>query len=454
MKNLSRRLLFDPRLFILFNSIISILLFATIAYSQTPATSATLALTNATVIDGNGGKPLAKTTVVISGDRIADIFPAGKKKIPAGATIIDLSGQYIIPGLFDSHVHVATGPQPKEAQEKLLRFALLGGITSVRDMGGDAIILAELAKAANDPAVESPRIYFAALIAGPSFFSDPRARASSHGRVAGEAPWLRAITTETDFAKVIAEAKATGATGIKIYANLTADLVAKITAEAHRQKMKAWSHAAIFPAKPGDAVSAGVDVISHSAYLVWESASQMPDSYRARLSGDYESAPVNSEALTALFKRMKEKGTLLDATLFIFNTLAQSPQPPPDVRNPASLANWSFEVARRAHELGVTILAGTDSMGGPGRDAFPNLHAELELLVGKCGLTPLEAITSATRTAAEAVGAQDSLGTITTGKVADIVVLSDDPTRDIRNTKKIVYVIKGGKLRKRDQTGS
>src|SRR4029078_9313531 len=114
----------------------------------------------------------------------------------------------------------------------------------------------------------------------------------------------------------------------------------------HRQKMKAWSHSTIFPAKPSDAVAAGVDVISQRAYLVWGSATQMPDNYGARLSGDYENVPVNSEAITALFKQMKEKGTALDATLFIFNTLAQSPQPPPDVRNPARLASWSFEVAR------------------------------------------------------------------------------------------------------------
>jgi imidazolonepropionase-like amidohydrolase len=75
------------------------------------------------------------------------------------------------------------------------------------------------------------------------------------------------------------------------------------------------------------------------------------------------------------------------------------------------------------------------------------LHTELELLVSKCGFTPLEAITSATRTAAEVLGIQNSYGTIAKGKVADLVALSDDPSRDIRNTRKIVAVIKGGKLR-------
>jgi imidazolonepropionase-like amidohydrolase len=89
-------------------------------------------------------------------------------------------------------------------------------------------------------------------------------------------------------------------------------------------------------------------------------------------------------------------------------------------------------------------------MGVPGREEFPNLHAELELLVSKCELTPLEAITAATRTAAKVLGIEKDYGVIAKGKVADLVVLSDDPSRDIRNTKKIAYVIKGGHLYKRN----
>lgn len=428
----------------------SILLLAGNAHSQSQASATeTLALVNATVIDGNGGQPIAKTTVVITGERITDIFPAGKKKLPAGATVIDLSGQYIIPGLIDSHVHLATGTPPKEARDRLLRFAFVGGITTVRDMGGDAILLREMAKEAADRNIESPRIYFSAIMGGPSFFSDPRTKASAHGGIAGEVAWLRAITAETDMAKAIAEAKAAGVTGIKVYAQLPADLVAKITAEAHRQKLKVWSHATIFPAKPADAVSAGVDALSHSAYLVWEAADKVPDNYRARLSADYENAPVTSDKITTLLRRMKEQGTVLDATLFIFNSFIESAQPPPDVRDVRALVNWSFDVTKRARELGVTVIAGTDSIGSPDREAFPNLHKELELLVGKCGFTPLEAITSATRLAAETLGIQDLYGTIQKGKIADLVVLSADPSREISNTKKIVCVVKGGRLHKR-----
>jgi imidazolonepropionase-like amidohydrolase len=429
-------------------SLLLILLLAFAAAAQQPADlNETIALANVTVIDGNGGPPQPKMTVVISGERIVEILPAGKKT-PAGASIIDLRGYYIIPGLIDSHVHIGVG-HTKESSDRMLRFVLLGGITTVRDMGGDAIALREMAKAASSRDALAPHIYFSALMGGTTFFSDPRVQASAHGLAAGETAWLRAITPKTDIAKAVADVKATGATGIKIYADLPASLVSKISAEAHRQGLKVWSHATIFPAKPSDAVEAGVDALSHSAYLVWEGVSRVPDSYRARLGADYESVPVSSDALTALLGRMKEKGTILDATLFVFNNFTRMAQPVPGVRDVKLLIDWSVEVTRRARELGVKVAAGTDSMGGPGRDAMPNLHAELELLVTKCGFTPLEAITAATRTGAETLGITGSYGTIARGKIADMVVLSADPSKDIRNTMKILYVIKGGKLHKR-----
>ena len=412
----------------------------------------TLALTNVTVIDGNGGPPLANMTVVISGERIVDLFGSRKERVPPGAHVMDMAGQYLIPGLIDSHVHLISGPPDKVAAARLLRFALLGGITSVRDMAGDAIALKEAAGAALGREVAAPHIYFSALMAGPTFFQDPRARASAHGAVPGEAAWLRAITPETDIAAAVAAAKATGATGIKIYADLPGSLVAKITAEAHRQGLRVWSHATIFPAGPGDAVAAGVDVISHSAYLIWEGIRPIPDSYRNRLTADYDLVRFDSEPITKLLMQMRARKTVLDATLFVFDSQARSPQAPPGVRDMQKLLKWSIAVTKRAHEVGVRVVAGTDSIGTPEKQAVPNIHDEIELFVRECGFTPLEAITTATRTGAEVLGIERDYGTIAVGKTADLVALADDPYREIRSTRRILWVMKAGKIYNRDQT--
>src|SRR5437764_10593987 len=98
----------------------------------------------------------------------------------------------------------------------------------------------------------------------------------------------------------------------------------------------------------------------------------------------------------------------------------------------------------------IPMLAGTDVQEDPNSRDFPILHAEIEVLVTKAGLTPLEAITAATRNGAQVLGISDSYGTIAAGKVADLVVLFADPSTDIRNTTKIAYVIKGGKVHKRE----
>ena len=95
-------------------------------------------------------------------------------------------------------------------------------------------------------------------------------------------------------------------------------------------------------------------------------------------------------------------------------------------------------MTRRANRVGIPIVAGTDAIGG----SAANLHAELQLLVDSAGLSPLEALRAATVNGARAIGLQDSLGTIAPGKIADLVVLRGDPSRDIRNTQTVTMVIK------------
>ena len=411
----------------------------------------TLVLTNVTVIDGNGGLPKPKMTLVISSGRIVDMFATGTKRPPSQATVKDLTGNYAIPGLIDSHYHFTLGMRSKDAEEALRRFAFLGGVTTVRDMAGDAVALAELAKVAADPTVQSPRVYFSALMAGPTHLQgDTRVDQISHGRPRGEAPWARAITPETDFAKAVSEAKATGATGIKIYTDLTPEIVTKITAEAHKQGLKVWSHAAIYPGKPSDAVGAGVDVISHSNLIVGEGMNKVPQQYKGSyILLDYNSVGVESKAISDLLRLMLEKGTFLDPTLIVTSRLEKT-EKGKIFQDPGQMAQWSYMFTLRAHIRRIPIVVGTDAQETPNTRDFPNIHTEMELLVSKAGLTPLEAITAATRNGAQVLGISDSYGTIASGKIADLVVLSADPSLDIRNTTRIAYVIKGGKLHKRD----
>jgi hypothetical protein len=207
-----------------------------------------------------------------------------------------------------------------------------------------------------------------------------------------------------------------------------------------------WSHSTVFPARPSEVVAAGADVISHSDGLIFEGVSRVPETYSIGFrSLDWTSVPVNSEAVINLLRQMRRRGTVLDATLY---TTIDNPSR--DERNPRWA--WTYDVTRRAHQLGIPIVAGTDLPERPRRRDFPNIHLEMELLVTKAGMTPLEAITAATRNGARILGIEDSYGTIAKGKFADLVVLSADPSGDIKNTIKIIYVIKGGILHKWEKT--
>ncbi|MDE1893427.1 MAG: amidohydrolase family protein [Pseudomonadota bacterium] len=412
-----------------------------------------LLLTHVAVIDGTGAPVQADMTIAIAGARIAAVYPSGSRALPQGARVQDLRGRYVMPGLIDAHVHL-TGAEPDFAHyRRHLRALLLGGVTAVRDMAGDDRLLGYLAREANADALASPDIYYAALMAGPAFFAeDVRAQEASAGERPGSAPWMQAISATTDIPLAVAEAKGTGATALKLYADLPAGLVRQLAAEAHRQGLRVWTHATIFPATPADAVAAGADTISHSPYLVWAGASRVPDDYRVRAMGDFAHIRPDAPPILALLQAMKRRGTILDATLLPFQQEAE--HDPAKVG--AGIMPWSYAVTRLAHAQGVWVDAGSDSSGlpdashGPNLRALPEVHAEMALLVEHAGFTPLEAIRAATEVGAAAMGQSARRGTIAVGKLADLVVLGADPTRDIRNTGSIVLVIKNGRIHRKD----
>ena len=233
----------------------------------------------ATLLDGTA-PPRVNMAIVTQGDRIVAVQSAEGFHPDPGQEVVDLHDKFVIPGLINTHVHLATLAEPLVAKA-YLRRELYSGVTTVRDMAGDSRLLAELKREAEFGEIASPDIFFVAVMAGPGFFVDPRTHDSARGRVAGQVPWMQAITPDTNLQLAVAEAHGTGATALKLYADLPGSLVQAITAEAHRQHMLVWAHAAVFPALPSEVVNAGVDVISHACMLGYEVSSPPVASYES-----------------------------------------------------------------------------------------------------------------------------------------------------------------------------
>ena len=214
-----------------------------------PASAQPVLYRNATLIDGTGAPGRPGMSVLVDGERIKDVQPADRLTAPAGARVVDLTGKYLLPGLVDSHEHLATPPNRRQA-EASLRRDLYGGVTAIRDMADDLRAVAELARASRKGEIPAPDIHYAALMAGPSFFADPRTLAVSYGFTPGKTPWMQSIEATTDLREAVTLARGTSATAIKIYANLPADLVSRIAAEAHRQGLRVWAHTAVYPTTP------------------------------------------------------------------------------------------------------------------------------------------------------------------------------------------------------------
>jgi imidazolonepropionase-like amidohydrolase len=398
-----------------------------------------LVLPDVTVIDGHGGDPRPRMTVVVADGLIADIHPTGEKPIASDAQVLDVQGQYIIPGLIDSHVHVTLHPDQTTAG---LAHLLRGGVTAVRDMGGDSAWLAELSETTASPTAAGPRVSFAVPLGGPLQLGKPRPQPFKSGTAkSGTAfnviSWLTTFADQTPVARAVAFIKGTGATGIKLYSDIPTSRVRELAVESRRQGLKVWSHARIFPGKPSDAVEAGVEVLSHSSYIACEVAQKDEWCDHA--------ATVESAAIDRLLSRMRERGTILEPTLATLRKTASGgldPTKDPKRMHSVPATDFATRLTRKAHAYGVRIVAGSDLELKPDA-AAPAIHDEMELLVA-AGLTPLEAITAATRTGAEVLGLDSVSGTLEPGKRADFVVLAADPTRNIRNTRTVTHVIKGG----------
>ena len=436
-------------------------------------TGVTLAIANVTVIDGTGAAPRAHQTVLVGGHRILRIGASRRTPVPPGVQVIDGTGRYLVPGLWDMHVH-AWNRQPFE------RIYLSAGIVGIREMGtgvdplwgGEGIWRwREQVRTGQAP---GPRVFAAGFILNGG--------APEHQPV----QFFKAAHTPQAARAWVDSLAGRGADFIKVYSALSPESYAAIASAAKEHGLPFAGHV---PARVGvrAASLAGQRSIEH-LYGFLVAASSAEDDVRRELEAELDATTIPSAAAQlaevrmterlaatydsaradSLFRLLAANGTWVTPTLV---TSADprcpgSPLPVPDsaalagvpsmlhgfVRLRADSADMVANACRRLplmlqltrdmHRAGVRLLAGSDAPN-PGIVPGVGLHQEMELLV-RAGLTPMEALQAATRNAARYLGMESTHGTIEAGKAADLVILSHDPLEDIRNTRRIHAVVSNG----------
>lgn len=396
-----------------------------------------LVIQNAKIIDVENGTILEKSSILISNGNIAQI---SKEKIeaPNGEYyVISANGMYVLPGLIDGHVHTTSFPQSQsiDALQKTLR----GGVTSVRDMGGDGILIKEWQT--HQEELRIPTILSTSILAGSSWMNhDFRATASAHGETVGTSPWLKSVDNIEDIDIAVEMAKSYPVNGLKIYADVPEDLLISIVEKAKEISLPVYSHATIYPAGPKEVVSAGIDVISHVERILTVLDSSIAPSYATdrHKSKVYGLDQIQDPRIEDILKKMSEKEIALDATLLISKIRANQ------LGTTETILPTIYGLTKKANQMGVPIITGTDQMISPIQE-YPNLHEELRLLVEECELSSLEAIQAATIIPAKYFRL-GKVGQIKEGYIADMILLEMNPLEDINYSKTINKVIKHGKI--------
>ena len=398
-------------------------------------------LTGATLIDGTGAETVPDAAVVIDGDRIAAAGPRLAMTWPTDAEILDVRGRTIIPGLIDAHDHLASHgyalatrwglDEPASTAHmrtaRVLEETLAMGYTAVRDGGG---LDAGFKVAVEQGLIPGPRLVLGIQIVSPTGGIGDRVSPSGHACCAVYDPLLpESVANGPDEvrdvvrtmvragADVIKTATTGGASSRPGHGPLDAafslsEMQALVT-ESHALGRRVMCHALGGPGLR-TALEAGVDSIEHGCYL---------------------------DAEPMLMAKMAAQGTFFVPTLTVYVYHRESASPHVRAR---AVALYPHHVAsvQRALELGVPIAAGTDA-GGHGH---PKNALELKYLV-EAGLTPMQALRSATQWAAQCLGLERDLGTIEQGRLADLVVVNGNPLTDVTlllDPARIELVLKGG----------
>lgn len=431
-----------------------------------------LVLANVNVIDATGAPVRVNVTVVIEGGRITEIGDAATVSLPRGARLVEAKGRYLIPGMWDMHVHWY--------DERFLPLFVANGVTGVRQMFGFPLHLNWRDRATRGNLV-SPR-----FVVGSPIVDGPTAMWNGSIKVGNEVEGRQAVQM----------IKRAGYDFVKIYSDLPRDAFYAIADEAAKQGMAFAGHTP-YSVTAQEASDAGLKSIEHLTGVLEgcspvggeitrgyfsnragaDSRTKMTDARLQVTRRLFERvlATYDQERATALFARFARNDTWQCPTLVVNRALAligdevfrndprlkymraavrSSWQPE---NNPlwASRTPEDYAIRTRRNQkealaiaemrrAGVRFLAGTDT-GNP--FCFPgfSLHDELTLLVG-AGLTPMEALQSATSNAALFVGKAESIGTIEKGKIADLVLLDANPLDEIANTRRIAAVVVGGEL--------
>jgi imidazolonepropionase-like amidohydrolase len=398
--------------------LIALLLFSSSATAQKNPRN--LAFTHVTVIDCTGAPAKPNMTVVINGDRIAAIGAIADVQIPKGAVVVDATGKFLIPGLWDMHGHLT------DATETAFPLLIMNGVTGVRDLGGD---LAQIDRWRAEIQL-GKRIGPHIIRAGP-FVDGPKEGVSNR----------LTVRTAEEARQAVRQLKAKGVDFIKVHNALPPAAFFALMEEAKKEHLPVAVH---LPkgVSSAEASDAGVSSLEHIETLN-ESALWRKDATAKTVE---EALAENSGPQgEAIFARFVKNGTWYVPTLVAYERGFVLWSNDPEALAPRMNVHLKqVALVGAMHKAGVRIMAGSDfSDWGvvPGVD----LHNELSLLV-EAGFTPMEALQAATLKPAEFLGKRDSLGTIEPGKTADLVLLDANPLENISHTRKINAVVLGGKF--------
>jgi hypothetical protein len=437
-----------------------------------------LVFTHVTVIDATGGPAHRETTVVITGDRISEIGNSGKIRMPKNSQVVNATGKFLIPGLWDMHVHWY--------DKAYLPLFIANGVTGIRIMFGESIHH-EWRKEIEAGQLLGPRLLIASpIVDGPKPLW----------------PGSVAVANEAEGRQAVIKVKQDGADFVKVYSFLPRDTYLAIADESNKQAIPFEGHVPI-SVSVAEASEAGQRSIEHlTGVLVacssresdlmksWQTTlatiltSEQPlmtvlDGPGSRERKELALGTYSQQKAKALFAELKKYHTWQCPTLTVLRSFAfledpsftndsrlkymprqirSSWDPKADFRFTTRTAeDWALEkrVFRKEVEVvvameraGVDILAGTDALNPYCFPGF-SLHDELGLLV-QSGLAPMQALQAATLNPARFMGREADLGTIEVGKLADLVLLDANPLKDIANTRSINAVVYGGRLFPKD----